>query len=50
MANVQFRHLDNFSQIWQIVGYAMEKSDKSMDLLKFMKSEDFSGFQECQEC
>ena len=44
----QFRQLDNFSQIWQIEGYAMEKlwssdkSDKSMDLLKSVKSEDLS--------
>ena len=42
----QFRQLDNFSQIWQIEGYAMkklwssDKSDKSMDLLKSVKSED----------
>ena len=48
MANVEFRQLDNFSQIWQIVGYAIEKfwssdkSDKPMDLLKSMKSEDLS--------
>ena len=48
MANVEFRQLDNFSQIWQIEGYAMEKlrssdkSDKSMDLLKSVKSEDLS--------
>ena len=46
--NVKFRQLDNFSQIWQIVGYAMgklrssDKSDKSMDLLKSVKSEDLS--------
>ena len=48
MANVKFRQLDNFSQNWQIVGYVMEKlkssdkSDKSMDLLKSVKSEDLS--------
>ena len=46
--NVEFRQLYNFSQIWQIVGYVMEKlrssdkSDKSMDLLKSVKSEDLS--------
>ena len=51
MANVkfrQFRQLNNFSQIWQIVGYAMEKlkssdkSDKLVDLLKSVKSEDLA--------